>query len=71
MTKHEIQTLLVFSARYSHTRQTGAAYQVVNAIKNNWDSIDDRTRLQLICESQNEATCNYEDWNQLLELDKG
>ena len=68
MGQHDLQNILVMAARYAHTRQTGAALQVVNAIKNHWDNINEQTQKQIISEAMNEATCNSEDWAKLLSL---
>ncbi len=56
------QLCLVFAARYAHTRRTGAALLVVNAIIDNWDRLSADTQKQIINEAVNEATCNLEDW---------
>lgn len=59
------QSVLVFAARYAHTRKTGAAMIVVDAILENWDKLTHLTQEQIRKEARNEATCNFEDWRQL------
>ena len=61
----ELGCMLVYAARYAHSRQTGAANQVVNAILNNWDSLTERHKLQICEEATNEATCNLTDWGRI------
>lgn len=59
-----MQIALMFSARYAHHRNTGAALLVTTALKQCWDKMDKRTKEQIIRESH-EATTNFEDWNSL------
>ena len=66
---HQEQACLVFAARYAHTRETAAAYYVVNAIIKNWDNLSLKTKKQLKQEAKNESTCNYSDWNRLIKMD--
>jgi hypothetical protein len=61
MLPENIQGCLVYAARYAHNRQTGAALQVVNAIKSCWHQLSARTQIDLIEESY-EATTNLDDW---------
>jgi hypothetical protein len=58
---HNIESCLVFAARYSHNRNTGAASLVVNAIKDEWDGLEPYTKVQIIKESH-EATTNLDTW---------
>lgn len=60
-------TILVFAARYAHTRKTGGALQVVRSILKSWDLLDLKTKEQLVREAKNEATCNHEDWQLIIE----
>ena len=60
-------TILVFSARYAHSRKTGGALQVVRSILKSWDLLDLKTKEQLVREAKNEATCNHEDWQLIIE----
>jgi hypothetical protein len=59
-----MQSCLVFAARYAHRRDTGAAFLVVSAIKEQWNNLGAFTKLQIECES-NEATKNPNDWANL------
>lgn len=59
-------SVYIYSARYAHTRRTGAALQVVNSILANWDRFDDQAKEQLKREA-GEATCNKEDWKLLID----
>jgi len=61
---YSIESCLVFAARYSHNRKTGAASLVVDAIKSEWDGLALYTREQIIRESH-EATTNLETWESL------
>ena len=65
---YQEQACLVFAARYAHTRDTGAAYFVVNAIIKNWDKLSLEEKKQLKQEAKNEATCSHEDWNRLIKM---
>ncbi len=58
------QAVLVFAARYAHTRQTTAAGMVVCNILKNWDRIPAHTQEQLKREAL-AATCNLDDWAKL------
>jgi len=61
---HKIESCLIFAARYSLNRHTGAASLVVDAAKEMWDDLELYTREQLIRESR-EATTNLETWESL------
>lgn len=61
------QSVFIFAARYSHTKQTGGAMFVVYAILKNWDRFPVSTQQILIKEAKNEATCNMEDWEKIIE----
>lgn len=70
-TSHDdLGSMLIYAARYAHTRNTGAAMQVVNCAVKNWDSLKEEHRVQLAKETK-DATCNFEDWNRLLNLFNG
>lgn len=60
------QDCFVFAARYAHTRNTGAAFMVVNAILHNWDKLDKHIQKQLKEEALNEAMFNMDDWNRII-----
>lgn len=66
----DLGSMLVYAARYAHTRNTGAAMQVVNCAIRNWSNIKEEHRVQLSKETK-DATCNFEDWNKLLCLFNG
>lgn len=61
------QSCLVFAARYAHARFTGASCFVVEAILKNWDRLSESTQAQLKREAKNEATCNMEDWQRVID----
>lgn len=61
---HNIESCLVFAARYAMNRHTGAASLVVDAAKDLWDQLELYTREQLIKESR-EATTNLDRWQSL------
>jgi len=61
---HKIESCLIFAARYSLNRHTGAASLVVDAAKEMWDDLELYTREQLIRESR-EATTNIGSWESL------
>ena len=61
---HPMQSALVFAARYSHFRKTGAALMVVGALKSCWPQLDEYTQEQILEESL-EATENLDDWAEL------
>lgn len=56
-----LQTALVFAARYTHHRNTGGTLAVCRALALVWDQMDERTQKQIIQESH-EATYNLDDW---------
>lgn len=56
--------LAVYAARYAHHRNTGAALQVVTALKDLWQKIPEVDQMQIVSES-NEATCNEHEWEDL------
>ena len=57
-------SMLIFAARYAHTRNTSAAFMVVRNIIDGWSDLSDNTRDTLIRESH-EAIYNKEDWQML------
>ena len=61
------QSCLVFAARYAHTRETGAANMVVTTLLAHWDRLIPETQAQLKREAANEATCNKDDWQRLID----
>ena len=56
-----LENVFVFAARYAHHRQTGAAWVVINALKEHWHEIDDSARDQIISETT-EAAYNKDEW---------
>lgn len=60
----DLQTCMVFAARYTHSRPTGGAYVVIHALMRNWSKLSNHTRKLLISESR-EATENLEGWEGL------
>ncbi len=56
---------LIYAARYAHTRNTGAAAQVVSVILSSWHRIPQRVRGQLKREAGSDAICNAHDWAKL------
>lgn len=71
MDKYIDENIYVFAARYAHSRNTGAAYQVVVSIIYNWGGLSRHTQIQLKNEAK-EAVYNKEDWDRLdlLEVSK-
>ena len=67
MTRYQ-QNLLIFAARYAHSRKTGAALMIVNSIIQMWDELDSEVKRTLIEEAEH-ATCNFDDWNGLIEME--
>lgn len=70
----DLNTVLVFAARYAYPRKTGvAAYSVVRAILAHWGELEQKVKDQLYRESKTEAQGNSEDWKLLwdkYEIDK-
>jgi len=61
-------TILIFAARYAHSRNTAAAFVVVGQILANWHMLSKSTKEQLKREAKNEAVYNLSDWAKLKEL---
>jgi hypothetical protein len=61
---HNLQTVLVFAARYSHHRKTAAASIVCDEIRKHWANLDEHTRTQILRESE-EAGENRQTWQDL------
>lgn len=59
-----VNILAVYACRYAHTRQTGAANQIVNTLARIAPSITPEHRAKIIHEAV-EATCNFDDWGRL------
>jgi hypothetical protein len=59
-----LQTVLVFAARYSHNRKTAAASIVCDEIRKHWPHLDEHTRTQILRESE-EAGENRQTWQDL------
>lgn len=66
---HGLQTALVFAARYSHNRPTGASLMITNTLKLYWPNLSENVKEQILKESEN-ATENLEDWISLKECAK-
>lgn len=64
---NNLQSCLVYAARYAHTHDTGAALQVVNEILKHWDSLSTNTKEQLKREAKNETLFNKEDWKRIID----
>jgi len=60
-------TALVFAARYTHHRNTGATLMIVRCLMFNWERIDQTTRDQILREAYNEAQYNRDDWQVLFD----
>ena len=60
----DLQTCMVFAARYTHSRPTGGAYVVIHALMRHWLQLSDHTRMLLLRESR-EATENIGEWEEL------
>jgi hypothetical protein len=58
-------TALVFAARYTHHRNTGATLMIVRCLMFNWGRIDQTTRDQILREAYQYATTNRDDWKKL------
>jgi len=63
-----VANIYVFAARYAYNRNTGVALAVVTQLKQVWPRLSERTKKQLQKEVKNEATCNHDDWKQILDL---
>lgn len=66
MPYHEA-SIWVYAARYTHKRNTGAAFQVVNSILLHWEEFDFDTQKDLIKEAH-EAKYNLDDWARIIKL---
>lgn len=64
-----LQTALVFAARYAHGRNTSASYIVNQALRANWENLSPFTQAQLISESCEARYC-LEDWEWLRNKEK-
>jgi leucyl aminopeptidase (aminopeptidase T) len=60
----DLQTVLVFAARYAHSRNTGGTWVVVRTLKQHWGQLSDYIQEQILSESH-EATTNLDDWQRL------
>jgi hypothetical protein len=68
LSKQAMADMAVFSARYCHNRNTGAALAVTTHIIKLWDDLDEKTKLQLAREAKFEATYNKDDWARIISL---
>jgi len=59
------QIMIVFACRYAHDRKTGGALAVVRYVLSVWEELSLQTKQQLVQESEQCATCNFEDWQLL------
>ena len=58
------ETVIIFAARYAHTRNTGAALAVVSHILEVWDKLGSPAREQIYKESFEAQYCS-DDWRRL------
>lgn len=58
-----MQTALVFAARYSHDRNTGAATMVIRALRESWSRLEQHNRVQILRETR-EAVYNTHEWQE-------
>jgi hypothetical protein len=65
----QLQTALIFAARYTHNRNTGATLHMTETLKNNWIQLSTHIQKQIIKESH-EASTNLEKWQELREFEK-
>ena len=63
------EDILVFAARYAHTRNTYAALVVIEHAIDVWDKLSHHTKEQLIREARNEAIYHQPKWEYLATLD--
>ena len=61
-------SIYIYAARYAHTRNTGAALQVVTQILAVWNKLPYQAKEQLAREAENEAIYNAEDWSRIIEM---
>jgi hypothetical protein len=57
----QLQTAIVFAARYTHSRRTAGAYAIIYTIRAHWDQLSEVTHKMLVKESY-EASANRQDW---------
>ncbi len=62
-------SIIIYAARYSYSRNTGAAFQVVSYIKSNWDNLSRATQIQLQREIRKEAAYDHTEWGTVLKLE--
>jgi hypothetical protein len=60
-------TALVFAARYTHHRNTGATLLLVRFLIFNWERIDVIIKAQILREAYQGATTNRDDWQVLFD----
>ena len=58
------ENMIIFAARYAHSRNTGASLLVVSHIINKWDELSDNAKDTLNRESYKAQYCK-EDWDKL------
>ena len=67
---NKIDTLAIFSARYSHKRKTGASFAVIQALKAEfWDMMSLDGKRQLLEETRESYWCK-DDWDEFCEWAK-
>ena len=62
------QSCLVFSARYAHTRNTGACGFVIDTIIANAGMLSIDIKKQLCRDALSGATCNRDDWQRMIDV---
>ena len=68
---NKIDTLAIFSARYSHQRKTGASFAVIQALKSEfWGMMSLDGKRQLIKETRESSWCK-DDWEEFCDWAKG
>lgn len=59
---HLQETVYVFASRYTHNRDTGGAFVVINALKDVWGHLSIRTKDQIIKESKESSSNDWDDF---------
>lgn len=59
------ENIYIYAARYTYSRNTGAAFQVVNSLLNNWNKFSDHFKDKVYKESKKGAVYNKEDWQRV------
>lgn len=67
MKQNQLETMLIFAARYAHNRPTGAALAVCNVIMQQWNNLRRDAQIQIQKESF-DATENQSNWQEIRKL---